>query len=233
MSVEKNTGWVRFYRKSLESTVFEDPKIWFVWSWCLMKANHETKGFPFNGRDITVERGSFITGRSKALSELRGLTARSYRTAINYLKTTNRITSKATNKFTIITVCNYDIYQPEVLQDDQQNDQQNDQPTTNKRPTNDQPTTTNKNYKNDKNEKNEENIARRKSSFLPPSVEEVKSFFKERGYAEEAAVKAWNHYELAKWHDTSGKPVLNWRQKMNTVWFKPENRMVEHKLMMP
>lgn len=73
----------------------------------------------------------------------------------------------------------------------------------------------------------------KRSSFMPPSLEEVKEYFKFRGYTEESAVKAWNHYDLADWHDTSGKPVLNWKQKMNTVWLKPENKIVEHKLMMP
>ena len=119
------------------------------------------------------------------------------------------------------------------MQSDQQDNQQTNQPLTNQQPTTNQPLTTNKNYKNYKNEKNEENNARRKSSFLPPGLEEVKAFFKEKGYTEEAAIKAFNHYDLAKWHDTSGKQVLNWKQKMNTVWFKPENKIVVRKLMIP
>ena len=40
--------------------------------------------------------------------------------------------------------------------------------------------------------------------------------------AEEAAKKAYDHYNIANWHDTTGKPVLSWKQKINTVWFKPE-----------
>lgn len=61
--------------------------------------------------------------------------------------------------------------------------------------------------------------------FKPPTLQEVKEFFKEKGYMDKIAVTAFNHYDLAKWHDTKGNPVKNWKQKMNTVWFKDENRI--------
>jgi hypothetical protein len=64
-----------------------------------------------------------------------------------------------------------------------------------------------------------------KKKFIAPTLEEIKSFFKEKGYSEESAIKAFNHYNYADWKDTSGKQVLNWKQKMNTVWFKPENKI--------
>lgn len=61
-------------------------------------------------------------------------------------------------------------------------------------------------------------------TFVPPTIDEVKVFFKDKGYTDSAAIKAFNHYNYAGWRDTNGKPVLNWKQKMNTVWFKDENR---------
>lgn len=69
--------------------------------------------------------------------------------------------------------------------------------------------------------------------FKTPTLEEVELFFKEKGYTAYAAKKAFNHYDLAGWKDTNGKPVKVWKQKMNTVWFKPENEIqkeVEQKL---
>ena len=61
-------------------------------------------------------------------------------------------------------------------------------------------------------------------TFIPPTIDEVKSFFKEKGYSEEGAKKAWEHYEYGepKWTDTHGTPVRAWKQKMNTNWLKPE-----------
>jgi hypothetical protein len=63
-----------------------------------------------------------------------------------------------------------------------------------------------------------------KKKPIHPSLEEVKQYFDENEYSPEAAIKAYNHYSLANWHDVNNKPVLNWKQKMNIVWFKPENK---------
>lgn len=158
-------GWIKIHRKSLESSVFINSTIWFVWCWILLKANHENKKFPFNGADITIQRGSFITGRKKALQELPDVTPRMYRTAITYLKTTSRIAIKSNNKFSIITVNNWNDYQPTTSK------------TTNQRPTNDQPTTTNKNNKNDKNKKNILLGSTKKFSFEEEFMEEMKTQF--------------------------------------------------------
>jgi uncharacterized protein YdaU (DUF1376 family) len=58
---------------------------------------------------------------------------------------------------------------------------------------------------------------------------EIVNYFKENGYKEEVAKRAFNYYNEANWHDASGKKVLNWKQKMQSVWFKPENKIVDKK----
>lgn len=72
------------------------------------------------------------------------------------------------------------------------------------------------------NEDGKEKGVQREKQFTPPTLDEVKEYFKKNGYSEEAAKKAYDHYNIANWHDTTGKPVLSWKQKINTVWFKPE-----------
>jgi hypothetical protein len=158
-------GWISLHRKSLESTVFQNMKVWYVWTWCLLKANFEDKDFFFNGKDITVKRGQFITGRSKALEELKDLTAQNFRTAIEYLKSTNRITTKVTNKFTIITVCKYDEYQ--TL--NKEANQQFEQPLTNNQPTSNQQVTTSNNI-NKFNNYNKEEYTKFSKENLSPKV---------------------------------------------------------------
>lgn len=59
------------------------------------------------------------------------------------------------------------------------------------------------------------------------NVNEVIEYFKEKGYKEEVARKAFDYYNEANWHDANGKPVLNWKQKMQSVWFKDENKIQE------
>jgi hypothetical protein len=70
-----------------------------------------------------------------------------------------------------------------------------------------------------------------KKTFIPPDIEEVIEYFTNSGYTKQAARKAYDHYELADWHDTNGHQVLNWKQKMHTNWFKDENKIgyVNHK----
>jgi hypothetical protein len=69
-----------------------------------------------------------------------------------------------------------------------------------------------------------------KKEFKPPTLEEVKKYFDENGYSPEVAITAYMHYYLAGWHDSKGNPVLNWKQKMHTVWFKTENKKKERML---
>ena len=145
MNDSKKLGWVRFYRQSMDSSVWKNPTIWFVWSWCLLKANHETTQFPFNGNDILIKRGSFISGIFSAQKELPTLSTQNIRTAFNYLKSTGRITITSTNKFSIITIVKYN--------DFQDNNTQTNKPLTNHSQATNKPLTTNNNDNNVNNEK--------------------------------------------------------------------------------
>ncbi len=97
-------------------------------------------------------------------SELK-LSIRQVRTAFSKLISTGEITLDTTNKYTVVSVCNYNIYQPE--EDDQTTNkrQTRDKQTTNKRQTNDKQTTTdNKNNKNNKNNNKENNMPKNEFS---------------------------------------------------------------------
>jgi len=72
--------------------------------------------------------------------------------------------------------------------------------------------------------KGKERKEKKKKVFIPPTLNDVISYFKEKGYKVEIAKKAFESYSVADWHDTNGRPVLNWKQKMINVWFKDENK---------
>jgi len=55
--------------------------------------------------------------------------------------------------------------------------------------------------------------------FIPPTKEEVERFAVDNGFPAWLGLRAWTHYEDGDWHDTNGKPVKNWKQKVRTVWF--------------
>lgn len=78
----------------------------------------------------------------------------------------------------------------------------------------------------DANKGNESKGNKRKTIvFVAPSATEVKNYFSENGYSDVAGQKAFDYYNTANWKDSQGKPVKNWKQKMQGVWFKDENKM--------
>jgi len=64
-----------------------------------------------------------------------------------------------------------------------------------------------------------------KPKFTPPSLDEVKQYFKEWGYKESVAERAYYGYKENNWKDTKGNVVKNWKQKMQNVWFKDEHKI--------
>jgi len=68
-----------------------------------------------------------------------------------------------------------------------------------------------------------------KSSSVPPSLEEVKLYFKEKGYREDVAIRAFEYYSSNDWKDKNDSPVKNWRLKMH-VWFKDSAKIQDEKI---
>lgn len=137
-------GWIKLHRKLINWEWYQDSNMVHLFIHLLLSANHK----PGKWRGISIERGQLITGRNK-LSEQTGISQQSIRTCLDKLKATSELTSKPTNKYTIITICNYDDYQIKDTDINQQINQQltNNQPATN------QQLTTNKNNNNKKKEK--------------------------------------------------------------------------------
>jgi hypothetical protein len=65
----------------------------------------------------------------------------------------------------------------------------------------------------------------RTNKFVPPTVFDVKEYFILNGYTSDSGEKAFNYYDVANWKDSTGKQVNNWKQKMQSVWFKEENKI--------
>ncbi len=156
-------GWIKTYRKLLEWEWHTDPNMVSLWLHLLLMANRKDGRW----RGLEVKRGQLITGR-KALSEATGISEQSIRTCLERLKATNEITIKTTNKFSIITICEFDSYQDAEYQNDQQINQQ-----TNQQLTNNQPTT---NHKQEDREGDKDNLSDNKLSIL----REVAKFFNEQ-----------------------------------------------------
>ena len=75
--------------------------------------------------------------------------------------------------------------------------------------------------------RNRNNKGAKNKKLIIPTIEEVKQYFKEAGYSEESAITAFDYYTDLDWHDKNDNPVLNWKMKMRTVWFKDEHKLQE------
>lgn len=72
--------------------------------------------------------------------------------------------------------------------------------------------------------KKEELKAVKRAAFIPPTLDEVRAYFREKGYREDVGERAFNYYNESNWHNKDGKPIKNWKQTMIGVWFKDDNK---------
>ena len=135
-------GFIKLHRAIDEWEWRAKPNTLSVWLYLLTHARHE----PGSWQGVPLEAGQLITG-TEAIGKVTGLSRQSVRTALEHLKKTGEITVKATNRFSVVTVVKWGLYQSSEVNTNQQINQQ----ATNKQPTTNQQLTTNKNEKNEKN----------------------------------------------------------------------------------
>lgn len=105
-------GWVKLHRKILEWEWWGDPPTRSVFIHLLLSSTH--KEIRYCG--INLEPGSVVTGRNKIAEEV-GLSDKQVRRALSNLEKTGEIRRKRANKYSIITIENYSMYQ--FLENDQ------------------------------------------------------------------------------------------------------------------
>ncbi len=144
-----NTGYIKLYRKVTNSFVWTNSDMFKLWILCLMKASHEDRKFLFNGQEVRLTSGQFVTGAHAIAKEYNeGVSsdkAIAWRTLWRWLKKFENeelLTIQSNARYSVITIKNWSDYQS------------SDKPLTSRRQSSDKPLTTYKNEKNDKNEKN-------------------------------------------------------------------------------
>ena len=144
-------SYIKLDKKITDWGWFTDGNVLKVWIYLLVNAQYKPTTF----KGIELDRGQIVVGRKK-LAEKLGMTEQSIRTCLNRLKSTNEITIKSTNKYSVITIVKYAFYQDGDDDDNQQINQVLNQQVTNKQPT----TNHSKRSKEVKKEKNSVYIGR-------------------------------------------------------------------------
>jgi uncharacterized phage protein (TIGR02220 family) len=152
---EFDFGYIKLYRRILNSQVFMNEKTLKIWIWCMVKANFVHKWINLKiGKgniEVEVKRGQFIFGRNRAAEEL-NMSGSTINLHMKKLVRIGNIEMKSNNQYSLITICKYDNYQSE----------DNEVMTTNRQVTDNQSTatkqltdTTNKGKKGENNNKEE------------------------------------------------------------------------------
>ena len=107
-------GSIFLNRKLLDSAVFASEKRLKIWIWLLLKANYKNSFLSVKiGKGesiIEIERGQLLFGRFKA-EETLNIDGSTIYKILQYFESEEMIEIKSNNHYTIISICNYDIYQ--------------------------------------------------------------------------------------------------------------------------
>jgi len=203
-------GWIKITRDIRSNWLWSDPVKFQWWIDILMEVNYEPKKVLIKGKVLDCGRGQCLYSLDSWAQRWR-TTKKTVSRFFSALEADHKIDTESMTVCTRITVCDYDSYKGLVNAVD---------PAYNPgcNPAHD--TAHDPQLKKERQERKKEE--RMDAVFVPPSLFEVKAYFDEKGYSEQAAVKAWEYYEAGNWKDSNKKQVRNWKQKMVAVWFKPE-----------
>ena len=207
------------WRKSLDAGWLKNHKLWSFWSWCLMKASHQEYDQIINYQTVRLVPGDFIFGLNSASKELR-MSIQSIRTILIFLEQKKNLRRKTTNKFSIVSIINWDIYQSE--------EQTTNKQLTNKQQTTNKQLTTNKHIRTKEHKHIKNNTAIVLPEWLDKELwEKFKKHrkSKKRELTEDSEIL--NIKKLIKWKEEGYDPKFIIEESIANGWqglFKPKNK---------
>lgn len=161
-------AWIKLHTKLLDWEWASCPETMALWIHILLRANYEGKRW----QGITIPRGSFVTSIDN-LASTTGLSAQQVRTSLKRLISTSEITSQSTNRYTILTVCKYDSYQPNEESINKQNNEPLNNQATNEQQTDNKQITTTADIKNTRHKESISSDIDEKVSELESAAKKV------------------------------------------------------------
>jgi len=204
-------GWIKLYRKIQNSPIYKslNSKQRDILINLLLMANHQENIVFFNGKDITVKAGQVLTSL-KGIKEkcAKDVSIQNIRTCLLVLENGRFLTSKSTNRYRLITIENWGLYQGSDV------NQQTNQQASNKQ------LTTNKNVKNEK----KNNLFVETSNEFQLSKYLFELIRKNNPKAKEPNFQTWSkQFDLMirvdKREVQEIKNLINWSQN-DSFWYK-------------
>lgn len=199
-------GFVKLWRKALDNNLIKNHKAWALFSYLLLTADCREHTTLMNGCTVELKAGEVVTGR-KILSAALGLSEKEIRTALSILEKLKIVAIKRASKYSIVSLINWAAYQSEGPQEGQQKGQV---------------WATHKEYKRESDTPQPPEGA---IAFQPPTIEEVETLVREKGYCVDASEFVEKN-TVQGWMTGKGKnrkPVANWKLLLST-WNKNATR---------
>ena len=153
-------GYIKLYREITQNPIWQDPPKLRLWLLCLMKANHKQAELLIENQVINLSAGQFLTGRLSLEADYNRNIPKKYFVSgktlwrwLKLLESKGAVSIKSTNKYSIVTILNWDNYQ------------RSDQPLSSNSSGINQQLATNNNDKNVNNDKQIYHTSKRHSNL--------------------------------------------------------------------
>ncbi|MCM3599368.1 hypothetical protein M3175_01390 [Robertmurraya korlensis] len=111
-------GYIKLYRKTMNSPIWQDPYYLKLWLYCLMKATHKEHEQLVGNNMVVLKPGEFVTGRKALALDLNSgakpeqrLSDKTWYRYLENLQSFEMLSIRKTNKFSIITILKWAEYQ--------------------------------------------------------------------------------------------------------------------------
>lgn len=216
-------GWIKVYRKIRQSFVWTDANQLKLWLLILMKASHDGNRFLFNGQQVDVSSGQFVTGRDAIASEFNAgakpvqrVSGRQLWRWIKLFEKEQMLSIKSNTKYSVITVISWGEYQ------------EDDQRLSIASPSSVHQVSTIKNAKNAKNANKRDSQHSRKREYADDSPELIEATYlwekikSNNPEHRKPNLQAWAN-DIRKMHEIDKRPfdkihrMIDWCQS-DTFW---------------
>jgi hypothetical protein len=103
-------GWIKLWRKAFDSGMHKDHKLWVLWTWLLANVTHKEFFYVIGNQKIKLLPGQIVTSYA-VLAAATGMSVKQARNRVLKLEKFGNVASKGTNKYSLLTVVNWQLYQ--------------------------------------------------------------------------------------------------------------------------
>lgn len=206
-----DNGFILLHRSILEWEWWGNLNTSRLWITLLLLASWQEK----RHEGLQLQAGQVVATYPE-LSELSGLSYTAVRVAINHLKTTGEIAVKVTNKYSLITIANWTLYQ----QEGGKKTRKTAAKKAGEQQANNRQTADNGDIHLITNKQGNNETSIGTSRFTPPTVEEIRSYCKKRNNSVDPQ-RFYDYYQSNGWK-VGKNPMKDWQAAIRSTWEKGE-----------